>query len=350
MLLIYLAIALGVSFLCSLLEAALLSLPPSHVATLAQNGSRSGRWLAWMKGHIDRPLAAILTLNTMAHTFGAAGVGAEATVVFGARWIGAVSVVVTILILLVSEIIPKTLGAVHARKLGAFTAVSVMVLIYATYPVVVVCEWLSRLVSGSRRAVSISRDEVLTMAQLGEAGGVLTGDEAKAIRNLLRLREVLAKDVMTPRRVVFALPADTPASEAFGRGQSLPFSRIPLYGESLDDLKGLVHRYRIAQAATQGRGDRPLSELARPLHAFPEQGSVASALEQFIKRNEQFFQVVDEYGGTAGILTLEDVLETMLGVEIVDETDTVTDMRELARRAVAHRHHVAEERIAAARE
>lgn len=337
MLLFYFALAVGVSFLCSLLEASLLSLPPSYVSAQVEKGGRTGRLLQWMKTNIDRPLAAILTLNTCAHTFGAAGVGAEAAVIFGEQWIGVVSIIVTIAILLLSEIIPKTLGAVYARGLSGFMAYTVMGMIYATYPLVIVCEWLSRLVSGGRKSDFVSRDEVLAMSRMaGESGG-LSAEECHTIGNMLRLRDVTVKEVMTPRSVLFALPEETTVAAAVEGDRPLRFARVPLYRENLDHLTGLVHRYRVFEAYTNKERNRSLAELAAPLHAVPEVATLDDVLPQFIQRREQLFQVADEYGGTAGVLTLEDVLETLLGAEIVDETDPAIDMRELARRLLRQR-------------
>jgi CBS domain containing-hemolysin-like protein len=283
-----------------------------------------------MKDNIDRPLAAILTLNTIAHTVGAAGVGAQSAHVFGDRWVAVTSAVLTLLILFLSEIIPKTLGAVYARYLATFTAYTVKLMIVTLYPLVVLSEWLAQLVAGRTRQRSVERDEISSMADLGFGEGVLNAHESRVIKNLLQLRNVNVSDIMTPRAVVVMFPQTMTVGEVFNSEHSLRFARIPVYRENPDDLTGVVHRYDILQAHREGRDGNPLEDLAQPIHTVPEHGSVASCFDAFVHQQQQLFQVVDEYGGTAGIITLEDAMETLLGVEIVDETDSVEDMRKWA--------------------
>ncbi|MFA9479737.1 hemolysin family protein [Phycisphaerales bacterium AB-hyl4] len=331
LLLTYLFVALAISFLCSLLEAALLSVPRSHVAVMVEQGSRAGQRLQQMKDDVDRPLAAILTLNTFAHTLGAAGVGAQATLIWGEVWVGVVSFVVTLLILIFSEIIPKTLGAVHAKGLAGFTAWTVHGMILMLLPVVLVCDWISKLLSGRNQAVPlISRDEVRSLARLAHEEGAIDQSEARVMRNLIALREATVEQVMTPRTVVYTLRADQTVREVT-EGEPLRFARVPVVGESLDDVKGLIYRHDLFKARSDGRADATLGELAQPVHAVPEVAKLPAVLEEFLQRRAHLFLVVDEYGGTAGIVTLEDVLETLLGVEIMDETDAVEDMRQLAK-------------------
>ena len=331
LLLLYLMIALGVSFLCSLLEASLLSVPRSHVAVMVEQGSRAGKRLERMKDDVDRPLAAILTLNTFAHTLGAAGVGAQAAVLWGEAWVGVVSFVVTLLVLVFSEIIPKTLGAVHNKRLAPFTAWTVHGLMLALRPIVAGCNGISKLLAGRDQSVPrIDRDEVRSLARLAFEEGAIDENEAHVMRNLMALREISVEQVMTPRTVVFTLQADQTVEEATEREQ-LRFARIPIVEGSLDEVKGLVHRHDLLVARTEGQAGTLLTNLARPAHAVPWAAKLPTVLETFLRRREHLFLVVDEYGGTAGIVTLEDVLETLLGAEIVDETDSVEDMRKLAR-------------------
>jgi CBS domain containing-hemolysin-like protein len=334
---IYLAVAIGVSFLCSLLEAALLSVPRSHVAVMTERGSKAGQRLQVMKDDVDRPLAAILTLNTFAHTLGAAGVGAQATLIWGEAWVGAVSVVVTLAILIFSEIIPKTLGAVNAKRLAGFTAYTVYGMIVMLYPIVAACDWISKLLSGRRQQVPlISREEMHSLAQLAHEEGAIDQNEARILRNLIALREATVEQVMTPRTVAFTLPGTRTVAEVLD-GEPPRFARIPITGDSIDDIRGLVHRHALFEAESEGRGGAALAEIARPVHIVPESARLAAVLQQFIDRREHLFVVVDEYGGTAGIVSLEDVLETLLGVEIVDETDSVEDMQKLARQLLNSR-------------
>ncbi len=332
LLIVYLVLALGVSFLCSLLEASLLSIPPGHVRLLVERGSPSGPHLERMKQNIDRPLAAILTLNTIAHTIGAAGVGAEAAQIWGHAWVGLTSAVLTLLILVLSEIIPKTLGAVHAKALAGFTAHGIRWLIGITLPIVLACEWTSRWVGGRRVQHHMARDEVGSMALLGRESGVLSEQEYRVIQNALALRTVRVKDIMTPRSVVFFLDPDATVADTMRADRVPPFARIPLCRGSLDKPEGIIHRYQIFAAARDGRGRDRLGELSMPAHVVPETSNVATLLGEFVQRQEQMFLVADEHGGIEGVVTLEDALETLLGVEIVDETDTTIDMRKLAER------------------
>ncbi len=337
LLLTYLALALGVSFLCSMLEATLLSVPRSYVAVLVEQGQAAGRKLERMKRDIDRPLAAILTLNTIAHTVGAAGVGAQSAAVFGDPWVGAASAVLTLLILVFSEIIPKRLGTVYAKGLAGFTAWTTGVLITVLMPIVVALEWVNRLVGGRREQTRLSRAELHSIAELGRAEGAVTAGESHVIRNVLALREVEVRSIMTPRKVVFALAEDQPVAQAVDADNPIRFARIPIHSGDLDHITGLVARYAIYEAYSAGQRQRPLKDLARPIHPIPEHASVAHALDQFLQQDTQLFQVVDEYGGTAGIVTLEDAMETLLGEEIVDETDAVVDMQALARQMLQRR-------------
>jgi len=330
LLLFYAALALGVSFLCSMLEASLLSISRPRIALLVEQNRRSGLIFQRMKNNIDRPLAAILTLNTVAHTMGAAGVGAQVLVIFGNEWVAVGSVIITVLILVLSEIIPKTLGAVHANRLADFTALTIQGIILLTYPLVIVLEQISNLFGGAK-AGRLTRDEVRIVADLGEDAGVLERAESRVIRNMLRLRDVKVQDVMTPRTVLFALPQKAAIPDVVRENSPIPFSRIPVYDDSPDRITGVVLKYELLGATNDESAPRTVGELARPVHVVPEMASVGDALDQFIKRREHLFQVVDEFGGTAGIITLEDAMETLLGVEIVDETDKVKDMRQLAR-------------------
>lgn len=327
----YLLFALAISFLCSLLESVLLSVPRSYVALLMEQGSVTGVRLQRMKNDIDKPLAAVLTLNTFAHTLGAAGVGAQAAHLWGDAWVGAVSFVVTLLILIFSEIIPKTIGAVHYKGFTPFVVWTTHYLTIFLKPIVTVSNWISRMVSGHRQAVpSLSRDEVRSLAQLAYDEGAIEQAEASIVRNLMLMRDVNVEKVMTPRTVVYTLPAEMTVKAALS-GEPPRFSRIPVVGSSLDEPKGVVHRRELYQALGEGRTDVTLGELARPLHAVPELAALPLVLKAFVQRREQLFLVVDEYGGGVGIVTLEDVLESLLGVEIVDETDAVVDMQQLAK-------------------
>jgi CBS domain containing-hemolysin-like protein len=333
----YLLIAITISFLCSLLESVLLSVPQTHIAYLVEKDSTAGKRLQRMKNDIDQPLAAILTLNTFAHTLGAAGVGAEAALLWGDAWVGVVSFVITLLILIFSEIIPKTIGAVHSKRLAPFAAWAIQVLIVSLRPIVVVCNRISQLLAGGKQVMPrVSRDEVRSFAQLALAEGAIDQGEASLLRNLIALRDLTVKGIMTPRTVVHMLQAEQTVREVT-QGEPPAFSRIPVVESSLDTPRGIVHRREIFEALRVGRTEATMAELARPLHAVPELATLPEVATSFIERREHLFLVVDEYGGSAGIVTLEDVIESLLGVEIVDETDAAADMQVLAKQRIARR-------------
>jgi len=332
----YLAVAIGISFLCSLLEAGILSLPTSHVELMARENKRGGKRLKAMKANIDRPLAAILTLNTIAHTIGAAGVGAQILVIYGSGAVALGSIIVTLLILVFSEIIPKSIGASRAKPLAAFTAYGIQGMIWLTFLILIPLQWISSRLGGGH-GIEVTRDEVAITAELGRTAGVINPDETRVIRNLLRLDIITVEDIMTPRPVVFMLPHDATANEVLAEHGRLRFSRIPLQASGVDDVVSHVTRSDIHHAKNEDRGDQPLSSFAKPLEIAQESDTVANTLERLIQTQQHQLLVQDEFGGTAGLVTLEDCIETLLGVEIVDETDTADDMREAARKLLERR-------------
>lgn len=331
LLLLYVSLALVFSFLCSVAEAVLLSVTPAYIATLEQEGRRSGTLLRRFKENIDHPLAAILTLNTIAHTVGAAGAGAQAAAVFGNQWVGLASVVLTLLILFLSEIIPKTLGAVYWRSLAPYLTSPLQWLIRILLPLVLFSEWLTRLVSRERGAASFEREELSAMADLGVETGELRQEESQVLKNLMQLRFLSLEDVMTPRTVVFALPETMTVAEVVKDYPSIAFSRLPIYGKNLDDITGFVLKNDVLLAHARGEKDRPLKAFRREIAALSEDTRLPDALEILLDRRQHILLVKDPYGGTAGFATLEDILETLLGLEIVDEADRIVDMRALAR-------------------
>jgi CBS domain containing-hemolysin-like protein len=336
----YAALALGVSFLCSMLEASLLSLPRSHVELLVQQRNPVGLTLQRMKDGLDRPLAAILTLNTIAHTIGAAGVGAQVLKIFGSAWVFAGSVVITLAILYLSEIIPKGLGATFAKPLAPFTGRTIHALEWATAPFVWVASAIGK-VFGGMEASDVTRAEVGVYAAMGEAAGELQPQESRVIRNLLRLRDVPVADIMTPRSVVFMLQADRTAADVVAQHSPIRFTRIPVFGHNADDILGFVLRKQILEAIGDQQPDQTLRDLAQPLHALRDTTPVSKALDQMIADQQHMLLCRDEFDQTDGLVTLEDCLETLLGVEIVDETDTTEDMRSLARKRATTRRNAA---------
>jgi CBS domain containing-hemolysin-like protein len=338
LLIFYLALALGVSFLCSLLEASLLSVSVGYVNAMAEKGHKGAKLMQVHKAKPDRPLAAILSANTVAHTVGAAGVGAQVAHLWTDKWLGLASGLLTIVILLLTEIVPKTLGTMHAQRLVGFTAMTVRGMILLLFPLVVAAQVVGRVVAGSGKGLHISRDEVAAVAEMGLAGGSLTRPEAQAIRNLLALRTVRVSDTMTPRTVVEYVPAEMTVDEFANSERRALFARMPVAEEgNIDRTIGIIHRAMILDAVREGKTDQTFREMARPIEAIPEGAVAAEALEKLLKQKEHMLLVVDEYGGTAGVVTLEDIMETLLGVEIVDETDSTVDMRELARKLQSQR-------------
>lgn len=331
LLIFYVTLALGISFLCSVMEAVLLSISPSFVAQVETKNLRLGKHLRSLKDDVDRPLAAILSLNTIAHTVGAAGAGAQGAAVFGDAFVGVISAVLTFLILVLSEIIPKTLGAVYWRQLTPWVVRLLVPTIWTMWPLVWMSQGLTKILARGKKQVLISREELTALADLGAQEGVVHEEESRILKNLFRLGKVQVRDIMTPRTVVFALPADQTVAEVLAAHPEIRFSRLPIFGKNRDDIHGFVlHSDLLIRAAGQ-QGDVPLSELSRPLETVPSDLSLRQLFERLMNTRAHIALVVDEYGGTAGVVTMEDLLETLIGLEIVDEADVVHDMQELAR-------------------
>lgn len=330
LLLFYLLLALGVSFMCSLTEAGILSIPRSRVAMLVKQGKRAGRMLDAMKRNIDRPLAAILTLNTVAHTVGAAGIGAQALLLWGSESVAITSAVLTILVLVLSEIIPKTLGTLYAARFATLTTYVVHTMIIVTYPLVIIFQAISRLLAARATEQTLTREEMALMAELGQEDGAIVESEYRIINNLLHLNTMRVNKIMTPRSVAFMLNKDMTCQQVIDEGGLLRFSRIPIYGRDIDDVIGFVLRHEIYESVRDQQGDRKLEDIVKPVQAVPDTMSVRKVLHEFVQQGQHLFLVLDEHGGVDGLVTFEDAIETLLGVEIVDETDEVPDMRELA--------------------
>ena len=335
-LLAYVLLSLVVSSLCSFLESVLLSVTLGHAKVLVEQGRRGAQLLERMKSDPERPLTVILTLNTVAHTMGAVGVGNEVGKLYGEAWLTAASVVMTLAVLLFSEIIPKTLGALYWKRtavpVAQLTEGLTWLLIFMVWPIM----WMRRIFPASTQT-SVTREELRVLAGVGEDEGELEEDEERVIDNLLRLGSVTVADVMTPRVVMTAFPATMTVAEVISTYSELPHARIPIFGETLDDVRGLVLRARVLRAAINGRDTLTMGELAAPIQTCDPGDDLDSVLDRLLNATSHLMVVTDEYGGTAGIVTLEDVLEQLLGVEIVDESDPYPDMRELAR----GRHHEA---------
>ncbi len=331
-LIFYVVIALGVSFLCSIWEAAMLSTPVSYIELLVQDGHRAGKIMQKLRQNVEHPISAILTLNTIAHTVGAAGAGAEATAIFGSEYFGVISAVLTLLILVFSEIIPKTLGAVYAKPLTPFTAYSLRAMLIVFAPAVRSFEFVTRALRPSEDAPTVTRSELQVMARISAQEGGIKERENRIVNNLLQLADVQVESIMTPRTVVLMFQEQATIGDVVNTHKFLPYSRIPVYGVSADDIKGYVLRHEIYKRAAADEHTVLMREIALELEVVPETNSVAQVLDEFIAKHEHIFLVIDEYGGTAGLITLEDTVETLLGIEIMDESDHVVDLRQLARR------------------
>ena len=337
LLIVFIALAIGVSFLCSILEAALLSITPSYVETIGSQRPALAERLRGLRVDIERPLAAILSLNTIAHTVGATGAGAQAAVVFGDAGVGIFSAVLTLGILVFSEIIPKTLGATYWRALTPFAVRVLPWLITAQLPLVWMSQWLTRIMTRGRKDEGVSREEIAALTTVGRRLGVVEEDESRIVENLFRLDRVTVEEIMTPRTVIEALPETMTAADAVASRDEFPFSRLPIHDGSIDAITGFVLTREVLLAAIKGRGDTELREFRRELPRVSEDMTLDALFDFLVEKDRHIALVADEFGGTAGVVTLEDLIETLLGTEIVDEQDAIADLQALARRRAAAR-------------
>ncbi|WND02218.1 hemolysin family protein [Temperatibacter marinus] len=327
----YLLLALLVSCFCSVAEAVLLSVRPTYVEALKQEGSRSAPILDHLLSNLDRPLAAILTANTIAHTIGAAGVGAQASVVFGSEYLGITSAVLTLLILVVSEIIPKTLGATYWQQLAPLFAILIHRLTQLLAPFVWVSSKITNLLSGGKvHGATFTRAEMAAMVEIGAKEGMLEDKELKIVQNLLKLKKLSVRVIMTPRPVVFSLPSEMTVQEYFSAHEERPFSRIPIYEGSQDDITGYILRTDLLIAQAKDNFSTKLEAYKRSFLIMPDSVSASHAYDRLMHEKCHIALVVDEYGTVQGLVSLEDIIETLIGLEITDESDTVEDMQTLA--------------------
>ncbi|GAB6097190.1 CNNM domain-containing protein [Desulfatiferula olefinivorans] len=329
----YMLLALFFSFLCSVAEAVLLSVTPLYIeGEMDKRPKRALRLKQLKQDNVDRSLAAILTLNTIAHTVGAIGAGAQANLVFGSAWFGLFSAAMTLMILFFSEIIPKTIGAIYWNRLVGPTVFFVRMLIVILFPIVWLSEKLTAVISRGQDIRVFSRDEFMAMARVGAETGDIKDNESRIIRNLMQLRSLRVSDVMTPSTVISALSEDLTVTEALQQIAVSPFSRLPVYKTDIDDITGFVLRDDVLLKKARGKGDGTLGALKRDIFLVPETVSVSVLLERFLKNRQHIALVVDDHGATRGLVTLEDLIETLIGVEIIDEIDKIEDMRAFARK------------------
>jgi CBS domain containing-hemolysin-like protein len=325
LLLIYLTIAIGVSFLCSILEAVLLSVTPAYVQNVSSNSSGSGKVLVRVKDRLDESISSILILNTFAHTMGAAGVGSQAVQIFGAEWETLIAILLTLVILYFSEIIPKTLGATFWRQLAIPSAHIIGWLVKLVYPLVWLSGLITRLFSHNAEN-NVSRDEIIALASLGHKLGSLGKHENEYLANALSLREIKTQQIYTPRSVVHSLSEVTTVSNALDDEKTRQFSRIPVYDETGTNHHMVLNR-DLYEAERQGQGDLPVKQFTKAIDRVSEDLPVQQLLQCFLKQSEHIFIVEDSFGQDEGVVTLEDAIETLLGREIVDESDTVEDLQ-----------------------
>ena len=325
-------LAIFISAVCSLFEAVLYSVPLRQVEAMIQGGKFGGRTFRHLRRNVERPIAAILSLNTIANTAGAAFAGAAATAVFGHQWLGYFSAVFTLAILVFSEIIPKTAGVVYGRSLAGPVAYALKGLVWTMTPVIWLMGRITRLIGRGSRDEAVTSEEIQVMARLSRRTGGIKIFQEQAIERVLTLQEKTAKEVMTPRTVIFSLNQRLKLSDAVKAAGRWEHSRIPVFDKSPEDVVGIVHTKDVLVALAKDRTDDHLKNLMRPIHFVAETAPLNMVLGEFLERKQHLFAVIDEYGGLAGLISLEDILEEILGREIVDESDEVADKQELARK------------------
>ena len=332
---IYFFIAVGVSFLCSILEAVLLSINSSHIEIVKQDNEKLGLLMKSQKENINSSIGSILTLNTFAHTLGAAGVGAEAAKLFGEEYMFYISAILTILILVFSEIIPKTLGAYYWKNLSGVSTRIIKILVIITYPLLIVMNKITAFISPKKRE-TITKEEISAVASIAEASGVLKEKESDVIENILNLNDIRVKEIYTPRSVMYAVQKEELLESLENKNNSIElnkfkeYSRVIIYNKNIDDIEGLVISKEYFYEYIENNLELK-SDIIKPVYKINENISISKLLDLFVSRKEHLFVVVDEYGQTEGIVTLEDAIETVLGIEIVDELDKNVDMREVAK-------------------
>jgi CBS domain containing-hemolysin-like protein len=341
-LVIAVGLAVFISAGCSLFEAVLYSVPTRQIEAMTQAGKSTGEVFKKLRRHVDRPIAAVLSLNTIANTAGAAVAGAAAIAVFGHQWLGYFSAFFTLVILVFSEIIPKTLGVVYGRSLVPIVAYPMKWLVWFMTPAIWLTSLLTRAISRGRPADAVSSEELRIMARLSLRRGGIEPYQEETIKRILTLQNKTVKGVMTPRTVIFSLSEHLTLEEVSRLPTRWEHSRFPVYDQDIEDVVGIVLTKELLVALSEGQKDMPLTQLMRPVHFVVETARLDRVLTEFLERRQHLFVVIDEYGGLSGLVSLEDVLEEILGREIVDESDQVVDKRKQAmdrrRRLVTRTH------------
>jgi CBS domain containing-hemolysin-like protein len=331
-LIIAVSFALFISAGCSLCESVLYSLPARHIEAMFKAGKPTGKIFKKMRGNVERPIAAILSLNTIANTAGAAIAGSAASMVFGSEWLGYFSAVFTLAILVFSEIVPKTAGVVYARSLAPLVAYTLKGLVWSMTPAIWLSSLITRVITRNKTEEDITAEEIRVMAHSSLRTGGIKPYQERAIENILTLQNKTVKEVMTPRTVIFSLSEHLTLEETSKLTTKWEHSRFPVYDENIEDIVGIVLTKEFLMALSEGMKDMPLTHLMRPVHFVVETARLNQVLTEFLQLREHLFVVLDEYGGLSGLVSLEDILEEILGREIVDESDEVDDKRSLARK------------------
>lgn len=334
LLFLYLFLALFFSSLCSILEATVLSSTPSYIQSLDKDkySQKSIDLVKEMKGDIDKSISAILTLNTFAHTMGAAGVGAQAAIVFGAKWQGVVAFILTLLILYITEIYPKTYAAIYWKRFLVPTAYIISFLIKVTYPFIWFGTKITNYIQKNKKdEANFSKDEIMALVNLSEIEGSIQAKESDYIENLFKLKSIKTKDIMTPRSVVFALDLKSTIKDVVDNEKIYVHSRIPVFDGTIDNIVGVAFNQSVLEQRVKKNKNKTLEDIMVPVHMVSENLSVSVLIDSFLRRKTHLFIVKDSYGQTSGVVTLEDALETLLGVEIVDEMDEIEDMQKFAK-------------------
>ena len=335
LLFIYLGVALLFSFLCSILEAALLSTTPIFIRIKLKEGRKYARRLDHYKRNIDLPLSAILTLNTFAHTIGAAGVGSQVQEIWGNEYLAIASIILTLIILIGSEIIPKTLGALYWKELSRFTVNALQIMIYSPlYPFIILTNFITRrLRHGKSDRASISEMEYRAITDSVIEEGVMEDEESRILLNLMKFKDILVKSIMTPQIVIQAADESTTIQKFYELNREARFSRIIVYQGDIHHFTGFVLKDEVMERIIENRGEEALKSIARPIIPVNEDAPIVRLFSKLIEQQVHIAIVVDEYGMVSGLVTMEDLFETLIGLEIVDEMDDVEDMQVLARKA-----------------
>lgn len=330
LILLYFLGALALSFLCSILEAVLLSTPISFISMKENQGNKTATLMKQYKNNVDKPVGAILSLNTIAHTIGSAGVGAESIKLFGEEYFGIISAILTLLILVLSEIIPKTIGASYWRQLAMTSTKIIRILIFITYPLVILSELITKIFSPKGNQTTMSRDEVSAMVDVGTSEGIFKESESKIIKSCIRLSSVKAEQIMTPFIVIESANENLTVKEFYDL-KSWNFSRIPVYGSDKEYISGYIMKDDVLKELSDDNFSTTLFDLARPILSFREDDSAYCIWEKMLEKREHLSIIVDEYGCLRGVVSMEDIIEAMTGVEIVDEDDVAIDMQAFAK-------------------